>query len=299
MQEVREEKARRKAEGKTAMYKSLKKRRSRKRGCSSGKGITAEEDKKRDKNNEVGCSSGTDIAPEEDKKKDKNHECGCSSGTDIAPEEDKKKDKNNEVGCSSGTDIAAGEEKKRAENNEFGCPSGTDIAPGEDKKKDKNNEVGCPKGTNIATEEDKKSNEQQGGIFPSNRPQMDPSSGCNTKVRSGKFRRQASPHHAPHNPVPPETHPSVSQGLPSESEEKKGVQSKRKLCKTVRFQIDGQPEVLHPGVDDEEALDSLSVLRDENSCKLCFVFQPPMLKEQGLKFVYFFLLDLICFQQTV
>ena len=277
MQEVKEEQARRKAEGKTAMYKSLKKRRSRKHGCSSGKGITAEEDKKRDKNNEV----------------------GCSSGTDIAPEEDKKKDKNNEVGCSSGTDIAAGEEKKRAENNEFGCPSGTDIAPGEDKKKDKNNEVGCPKGTNIATEEDKKSNEQQGGIFPSNRPQMDPSSSSNTKVRSGKFRRQASPHHAPHNPVPPETHPSVSQGLPSESEEKKGVQSKRKLCKTVRFQIDGQPEVLHPGVDDEEALDSLSVLRDENSCKLCFVFQPPMLKEQGLKFVYFFLLDLICFQQTV
>ena len=343
MQEVKEEQARRKAEGKTAMYKSLKKRRSRKHGCSSGKGITAEEDKKRDKNNEVGCSSGTDIAPEEDKKKDKNNEVGCSSGTDIAAgeekkraennefgcpsgtdiapgedkkkdknnevgcpkgtniaaEEDKKKDKNNEVGCSSGTDIAAGEEKKRAENNEFGCPSGTDIAPGEDKKKDKNNEVGCPKGTNIATEEDKKSNEQQGGIFPSNRPQMDPSSSSNTKVRSGKFRRQASPHHAPHNPVPPETHPSVSQGLLSESEEKKGVQSKRKLCKTVRFQIDGQPEVLHPGVDDEEAQDSLSVLRDENSCKLCFVFQPPMLKEQGLKFVFFFLLDLICFQQTV
>ena len=211
MQEVREEQARRKAEGKTAMDKSLKKRRSRKRGHSSGTGITAEEDK----------------------------------------------------------------------------------------KKDKNNEVGCPKGTDIAAEEDKKSNEQQGGIFPSNRPQMDPSSGSNTKVRSRKFRRQASPHHAPHNSVPPETHPSVSQGLPSESEEKKGVLSKRKLCKTVRFQIDGQPEVLHPGVDDEEALDSLSVLRDENSCKLCFVFQPPMLKEQGLKFVYFFLLDLICFQQTV
>ena len=253
MQEVREEQARRKAEGKTAMYKSLKKRRSRKRGCSSGKGITAEEDKKRDKNNEVGCSSGTNIA--------------------------------------------AGEEKKRAENNEFGCPSGTDIAPGEDKKKDKNNEVGCPKGTNIATEEDKKSNEQQGGIFPSNRPQMDPSSGCNTKVRSGKFRRQASPHHAPHNPVPPETHPSVSQGLPSESEEKKGVLSKRKLCKTVRFQIDGQPEVLHPGVDDEEALDSLSVLRDENSCKLCFVFASHA-KGTGAQ-IFFFLLDLVCFQQTV
>ena len=211
MQEVREEQERRKAEGKTAMYKSLKKRRSRKRGRSSGTGITAEEDK----------------------------------------------------------------------------------------KKDKNNEVGCPKGTDIAAEEYKKSNEQQSGIFPSNRPQMDPSSGSNTKVRSGKFRRQASPHHAPHNSVPPETHPSVSKELPSESEEKKGVLSERKLCKTVRFLIDGQPEVLHPGVDDEEALDSLSVLRDENSCKLCFVFQPPMLKEQGLKFVYFFLLDLICFQETV
>ena len=249
MQEVREEQARRKAEGKTAKYKSLKKIRSRKRGCSSGTDITAEGDKKKDKNNEVGCSSGTNIAPGEDKKKDKNNEGGCSSGTDIAPGEDKKEDKNNEGGCSSDTD----------------------IAPGEDKKKDKNNEFGCPSGTDIAAEEDKKSNEQQGGIFPSNRPQMDPSSGSNTKVRSGKFRRQASPHHAPHNPVPLETHPSVSQGLPSESKEKKGVQSKRKLCKTVRFQIDGQPEVLHPGVDDEEALDSLSVSRDENSCKLsCF-----------------------------
>ena len=255
MQEVREEQARRKAEGKTAKYKSLKKIRSRKHGCSSDTDITAEGDKKKDKNNEGGCSSGTDIAPGEDKKEDKNNEGGCSSGTDIAPGEDKKKDK----------------------NTEFGCPSGTDIA----------------------AEEDKKSNEQQGGIFPSNRPQMDPSSGSNTKVRSGKFRRQASPHHAPHNPVPPITHTSVSQGLPSESEEKKGVQSKRKLCKTVRFQIDGQPEVLHPGVDDEEALDSLSVSRDENSCKLCLVFQTPVLKEQGLKFVFLFLLDLICFQQTV
>ena len=277
MQEVREEQARRKAKGKTAKYKSLKKRRSRKHGCSSGTDITAEGDKKKDENSEVGCSSATDIAFGEDKKKDKNNEGGCSSGTNIAPGEDKKKDKNNEGGCSSGTD----------------------IAPGEDKKKDKNNEVGCPKGTNIAAEEDKKSNEQQGGIFPGNRPQMDPSSSSNTKVRSGKFRRQASPHHAPHNPVPLETHPSVGQGLPSESKEKKGVQSKKKLCKTVRFQIDGQPEVLHPGVDDEEALDSLSVSRDENLCKLCLVFQPPMLNEQGLKFVFFFLLDLICFQQTV
>ena len=277
MQEVREEQARRKAEGKTAKYKSLKKRRSRKRGCSSGTDITAEEDQKKDKNTEFGCSSGTDIAPGEDKKRAENNEFGGSSGTDIAPGEDKKNDK----------------------NNEFGCSSGTDIAPGEDKKKDKNNEFGCPSGTDIAAEEDKKSNEQQGGIFPSNRPQMDPSSGSNTKVRSGKFRRQASPHHAPHNSVPPETHPSVSQGLPSDSEEKKGVLSKRKLCKTVRFQIDGQPEVLHPGVDDEEALDSLSVSRDENSCKLCLVFQAPVLKEQGLKFFFFFLLDLVCFQQTV
>ena len=249
MQEVREEQARRKAEGKTAKYKSLKKIRSMKRGCSSGTDITAEGDKKKDKNNEVGCSSGTNIAPGEDKKKDKNNEGGCSSGTDIAPGEDKKEDKNNEGGCSSDTDIATWEDKKKDKNNEFGCPSGTDIA----------------------AEEDKKSNEQQGGIFPSSRPQMDPSPCSNTKVRSGKFRRQASPHHAPHNPVPLETHPSVSQGLPSESKEKKGVQSKRKLCKTVRFQIDGQPEVLYPGVDDEEALDSLSVSRDENSCKLsCF-----------------------------
>ena len=255
MQEVREEQARRKAKGKTAKYKSLKKRRSRKHGC--------------------------------------------SSGTDITAEGDKKKDENSEVGCSSATDIAFGEDKKKDKNNEGGCSSGTDIAPGEDKKKDKNNEFGCPSGTDIAAEEDKQSNEQQGGSFPSNRPQMDPSSGSNTKVRSGKFRRQASPHHAPHNPVPLETHPSVGQGLPSESKEKKGVQSKKKLCKTVRFQIDGQPEVLHPGVDDEEALDSLSVSRDENLCKLCLVFQPPMLNEQGLKFVFFFLLDLICFQQTV
>ena len=269
MQEVREEQARRKAEGKTAKYKSLKKRRSRKHGCSSGTDITAEEDQKKDKNTEFGCSSGTDIAPGEDKKRAENNEFGGSSGTDIAPGEDKKNDK----------------------NNEFGCSSGTDIAPGEDKKKDKNNKFGCPSGTDIAAEEDKKSNEQQGGIFPSNRPQMDPSSCSNTKGRSGKFRRQASPHHAPHNPVPLETHPSVSQGLPSESKEKKGVQSKRKLCKTVRFQIDGQPEVLHPGVDDEEALDSLSVSRDENSCKLCLVFQAPVLKEQGLKFVFFFLLE--------
>ena len=94
MQEVREEQARRKAEGKIAKYKSLKKR-SRKRGC--------------------------------------------SSNTDIAPEEDRKKAENNEVGCSSGT--------------------------------------------NIAAEEDIKNNEQQGAIFPNDKPQEDHSSGSNTKAR--------------------------------------------------------------------------------------------------------------------
>ena len=108
MQEVREEQARRKAEGKTAKYKSLKKRRSRKHGC--------------------------------------------SSNTDIAAEEDRKKAENNEVGCSSGTDIAA--------------------------------------------EEDIKNNEQQGGIFPKDGPQVDSSSSSDTKVGSGKFRRQALPRHA-------------------------------------------------------------------------------------------------------
>ena len=225
MQEVREEQARRKAEGKTAKYKSLKKRRSRK--------------------------------------------CGCSSHADIAAEEDKKK----------------------AENNE----------------------VGCPIGTNIAAEEDIKKNEQQGGIFPNDKPQVDSSSGSNTKVRSGKVRRQASRHHAPLSPIPPQPHPSANQGMPSESEEKKGVQSKRNLHKTVRFQIDEQPEVLHPVGDDEEALDSFSVLssesvyretvfiekdevatkekciakRDENSCKFCFVFQPPMPKGQGINLFIF------------
>ena len=97
MQEVREEQARRKAEGKTAKYKSLEKR-SRKRGCSSD------------------------------------------------------------------TDIAAEEDKKKAENNE----------------------VGCPIGTNIAAEEDIRNNEQQGGIFPNDKPHS--SSGSSTKVRSGKVR---------------------------------------------------------------------------------------------------------------
>ncbi|XP_066029066.1 52 kDa repressor of the inhibitor of the protein kinase-like [Pocillopora verrucosa] len=66
MQEIREEQGRRKAEGKTAKYKSLKKRRSRKHGCSSNTDIAAEEDRKKAENNEVGCSNGTDIAAEED-----------------------------------------------------------------------------------------------------------------------------------------------------------------------------------------------------------------------------------------
>ena len=220
MQEVREEQARRKAEGKTAKYKSLKKRRCRK--------------------------------------------FGCSSDTDIATEEDKKKDKNNEVGCSSGTKISVGEDKETIE--------------------------------------------QQGGIFPNAEAQVNPSSSSNTKVGSGKVRRQSSPHHAHLSPAPPQPHPSANQGMP-ESEEKKGVQSIRNLHKSVRFQIDEQPEVLHLVVHDEEALDSLSETvyretvfikedevatkekcipkRDENSCKFCFVFQPPIPNGKGLKFDYF------------
>ena len=91
------------------------------------------------------------------------------------------------------------------------------------------------------------------------------------------------------------------------------MQSKRNLHKTVRFQIDEQPEVLHVVVHDEEALNSLPVLssetvyretvfmkedevatkekcipkRDENSCKFCFVSQPPIPNGKGLKFDYF------------
>ena len=60
-------------------------------------------------------------------------------------------------------------------------------------------------------------------------------------------------------PVPSQTHQPVSQGLTLEGEKKKGVQNKKNLHKTVRFQIDKQPEVLHPVVDDEEVVDSLSV----------------------------------------
>ena len=56
MQEVREEQARRKAEGKTAKYKSLEKR-SRKRGCSSDTDIAAEEDKKKAENNAQGVQT--------------------------------------------------------------------------------------------------------------------------------------------------------------------------------------------------------------------------------------------------
>ena len=225
MQEVREEQARRKAEGKTAKQKSLKKRRHRKRGC--------------------------------------------SSDTDIATEEDRKKDKNNEVGCSSGTKIAVGEVKETIE--------------------------------------------QQGGIFPNAEAQVNPSSSSNTKVGSGKVRRQSSPHHAHLSPAPPQPHPSANHGMPSESEEKKGVQSKRNLHKSVRFQIDEQPEVLHLVVHDDKAMDSLFVFpsetvyretvfikedevatkekcipnRGENSCKFCFVFQPPIPNGKGLKFDYF------------
>ena len=65
MQEVREEQARRKAEGKTAKYKALKKR---KHGCSNDTDIAAEKDRKKSKNSEVGCSSSTEITAEEDKK---------------------------------------------------------------------------------------------------------------------------------------------------------------------------------------------------------------------------------------
>ena len=219
MQEVREEQARRKAEGKIAKYKSLKKRRSRKRGC--------------------------------------------SSHADIAAEEDKKKAENNEVGCSIGT--------------------------------------------NIAAEEDIRNNEQQDGIFPNDKPQVDSSSSSNTKVRSGKVRRQSSRHHAPLSPIPPQPHPSANQGMPSESEEKKGVQSKRNLHKTVRFQIDEQPEAPNSlsvlssetlyretAFIGEDEVATKEKMRDENSYKFCFVFQPPMPKGQGLNF--FSCMICICFQ---
>ena len=145
---------------------------------------------------------------------------------------------------------------KKRRHRKHGCSSNTDIAPEEDRKKAENNEVGCPSGTNIAAEEDIKNNEQQGGIFPKDGPQVDSSSSSNTKVGSGKFRRQVLPRHAHLSPVPSQTHQPVSQGLTLEGEEKKGVQKKKNLHKTVSFQIDKQPEVLHPVVDDEEAGDS-------------------------------------------
>ena len=208
---------------------------------------------------------------------------------------------------------------KKRRHRKHGCSSDTDIATEEEKKKDKSNKVGCSSGTKIAVGEDKETIEQQGGIFPNAEPQVDPSSGSNTKVGSGKVRRQSSPHHAHLSPAPPQPHPSANQGLPSESEEKKGVQSKRNLHKTVRFQIDEQPEVLHPVGDDEEALDSFSVLssesvyretvfiekdevatkercipkRDENSRKFSVVFQPPHAKGTGAQFLFFCLFDLI------
>ena len=103
------------------------------------------------------------------------------------------------------------------------------------------------------------------------------------------------------------------------------MQKKENLHKTVSFQIDKQPEVLHPVVDDEEVVDSLSVLssesvyretvfieedevatkercipkRDENSCKFSVVFQPPMPKGQGLNFYFFVCLIRFNFNQTI
>ena len=153
---------------------------------------------------------------------------------------------------------------KKGRSRKCGCSSNTDIAAEENRKKAENNEVGCSSGTNIAAEEDIKNNEKQGGIFPKDGPQVDSSSSSDTKVGSGKFRRQASPRHAYLSPVPSQTHQPVSQGLTLEGEEKKGVQNKKNLHKTVRFQIDKQPEVLHPVVDDEEVVDSLSVLSSES-----------------------------------
>ena len=208
---------------------------------------------------------------------------------------------------------------KKRRSRKHGCSSNTDNAPEEVRKKAENNEVGCSSGTNIAAEEDIKNNEQQGGIFPKDGPQVDSSSSSDTKVGSGKFRRQASPRHAHLSPVPSQTHRPVSQGLTLEGEEKKGVQKKKNLHKTVSFQIDKQPEVLHPVVDDEEVVDSLSVLssesvyretvfieedevatkercipkRDENSCKFSVVFQPPHAKGTGAQFLFFCLFDLI------
>ena len=148
---------------------------------------------------------------------------------------------------------------KKRRSRKRGCSSHANIAPEEDRKKAENDEVGSSSGTNIAAEEDIKNNKQQGGIFLKDGPQVDSSSSSNTKVGSGKFRRQASPRHAHLSPVPSQTHQPVSQGLTLEGEEKKGVQKKKNLHKTVSFQIDKQPEVLHPVIDDEEVVDSLSV----------------------------------------
>ena len=102
---------------------------------------------------------------------------------------------------------------KKRRHRKHGCSSNTDIAPEEDRKKAENNEVGCSSGTNIAAEEDIKNNEQQGGIFPKDGPQVDSSSSSDTKVGSGKFRRQVLPRHAHLSPVPSQTHQPVSQGL--------------------------------------------------------------------------------------
>ena len=89
MQEVREEQARRKAEGKTAKYKSLKKR-SRKRGCSSNTDIAPEEDRKKAENNEVGCPIGTNIAAEEDIRN--NEQQGGIFPNDIFPNDKPQED---------------------------------------------------------------------------------------------------------------------------------------------------------------------------------------------------------------
>lgn len=219
MQEAREEQARRKAEGKTEKYQSLKKARNRKHGH--------------------------------------------SSATDIAAEEDRKKTEKNDASCSSSTDIAADEDKKETEKGDVSCSSSTGIAAEEDRKKTEKKYASSSSSTGIAAKEDENTNEQQGGVFQSDKPWVNPSPSSDTKAGSGKVRKEASLDHVPPSPVPPQPHPRTSQGLQPDSEEKNGGQSKKKLHKTVRFQIDGQPKVLHPIKDDEEAPDSFSVLFPE------------------------------------
>ena len=126
---------------------------------------------------------------------------------------------------------------KKRRSRKHGCSSNTDNAPEEVRKKAENNEVGCSSGTNIAAEEDIKNNEQQGGIFPKDGPQVDSSSSSDTKVGSGKFRRQALPCHAHLSPVPSQTHQPVSQGLTLEGEKKKGYRIKRTYIKLLGFKL--------------------------------------------------------------